>query len=143
MFVYKLFSFWRPKNKSQKPLNWKITSSKLIYRKSNTFSYIIPKTMKTMQGNCFMCIVERKRTIFVQENSYSLTGGLGEEVFFLFTASQHEPYEPHCQKLHTEVQGSYFWQQVHPGKLLRSLVWPCSCWHWDILIALRGLRELM
>lgn len=28
-----------------------------------------------------------------------------------------------------EVRHFYFWQQVHLGKLLQSLVWPCSCWH--------------
>lgn len=109
------------KAKEQKPkpsLNWKITSSKLIYRKFNTLSYIIPKNMKTTQGNCFLC------AIFCQENSE-------EETFFAFTASQYESYVPRCQnpqgtqKYRTLIADSMFTQP----KLWQSSAWACSCRH--------------
>lgn len=54
------------KAKEQKPkklLNWKITSSKLICRKSNALSFIIPKPMKTTQGTA-PCALYREKELF-------------------------------------------------------------------------------
>lgn len=44
-------------------LNWKITSSKLICRKSNTLSFIIPKPMKATQGTA-PCALYREKEEF-------------------------------------------------------------------------------
>lgn len=125
MFVYKLFSFWQPKNKSQNPLNWKITSSKLTYRKSNTLSYIIPKKQdNNARELLYVRYREKKDSIFSRKLIQSRWEIRRRNVL---SCCSKPAWVLGASPPRAARDAEVFLTAGSPREPLQSSAWPCSC----------------